>query len=90
MHNLVRIFQYIKVQGLLGIILCLAMLSAGGLTGCADLKPWVKPYERDKLADPIMNASRHGYASAYMDHVYQARESSRGGEGGKGGGCGCN
>lgn len=60
------------------------------LGGCADIKPWVKPYERDNLADPIMSLSRHGYADAYMHHVYQAREGSRGAEGGTGGGCGCN
>lgn len=58
--------------------------------GCSDVKPWVKPYERDKLADPVMSLSRHGQADAYMHHVYQSRESARGSEGGSGGGCGCN
>lgn len=60
------------------------------LTGCSEIKPWVKPYERDNLADPVMSLSRHGKADAYMHHVYQARESARGAEGGSGGGCGCN
>lgn len=59
-------------------------------TGCSSVKPWVKPYERDNLADPVMSLSRHGTADAYMHHVYQARESARGAEGGSGGGCGCN
>lgn len=59
------------------------------VSGCG-VKPWVKPYERDNLADPIMSLSRHGTADSYMHHVYQARESSRGSEGGSGGGCGCN
>ena len=59
-------------------------------SGCSDIKPWVKPYERDKLADPVMSLSRHGKADSYMHHVYQSRESSRGSEGGSGGGCGCN
>ncbi|MBL1273977.1 MAG: DUF4266 domain-containing protein [Oceanospirillales bacterium] len=58
--------------------------------GCSSVKPWVKPYERDRLADPIMSQSRHGKADSYMNHVYQARESARGAEGGSGGGCGCN
>ena len=58
-------------------------------TGCS-IQPWVKPYERDKLADPVMSLSRHGKADVYMHHVYQARESARGAEGGSGGGCGCN
>ncbi|WP_083329134.1 DUF4266 domain-containing protein [Marinobacter salinus] len=59
-------------------------------TGCSSVKPWVKPYERDKLADPVMSLSRHGKADVYMHHVYQSRESARGSEGGSGGGCGCN
>ena len=59
-------------------------------SGCSDIKPWVKPYERAKLADPVMSLSRHGKASSYMHHVYQSRESTRGSEGGSGGGCGCN
>ena len=72
------------------IVLVLAVAALIGLGGCADLKPWVKPYERDNLADPIMSLSRHGYADTYIHHVYQAREGARGAEGGTGGGCGCN
>ncbi|WP_144393150.1 DUF4266 domain-containing protein [Pleionea sediminis] len=60
-----------------------------GLTSCA-IEPWVKPYERDNLADPIMSFSRDGIAVNYMHHVFQAREAARGAEGGSGGGCGCN
>ncbi|WP_150912999.1 DUF4266 domain-containing protein [Marinobacter halotolerans] len=67
-----------------------AALMLLGTAGCSDIKPWVKPYERDKLADPVMSLSRHGNADSYMHHVYQSRESSRGSEGGSGGGCGCN
>ena len=59
------------------------------LTGCG-LKPWVKPYERANLADPIMTFGRDPVASAYINHVYEAREGARGAEGGGGGGCGCN
>lgn len=59
------------------------------LSGC-NIEPWVKPYERDRLADPIMNFSRDPVSSSYLHHVYQAREGARGAEGGQGGGCGCN
>lgn len=59
------------------------------ISGCA-VEPWVKPYERQNLADPIMSFSRDGVSSSYMHHVYQAREGARGAEGGSGGGCGCN
>ncbi len=61
-----------------------------GISACSEIKPWVKPYERSNLADPIMSLDRHGAAGSYIHHVYQARESARGAEGGSGGGCGCN
>lgn len=66
------------------------LVATVAVSGCSSVKPWVKPYERDNLADPIMSLSRHGTADSYMHHVYQARESARGAEGGSGGGCGCN
>lgn len=58
--------------------------------GCADIEPWVKPYERDRLADPIMSWDRDPVSSSYLDHVYEAREGARGASGSSGGGCGCN
>lgn len=59
------------------------------LSGCS-VKPWVKPYERAKLADPIMSFSRDPVSSAYSRHVYEAREGARGADISAGGGCGCN
>lgn len=61
-----------------------------GLSGCETPKPWVKPYQRHYLADPIMELDQHPLDSSYMHHVFQAREAARGAEGGAGGGCGCN
>ena len=61
------------------------------LQGCSGvIQPWVKPYERDRLADPIMLWDRDATSSAFLDHVYESREGSRGGTGAAGGGCGCN
>lgn len=60
------------------------------LGGCSGIEPWVKPYERSNLADPIMSFARDPVADGYMSHVYQVREGARGAEGGHGGGCGCN
>ena len=73
---------------LIAMVLIGPVLSAG----CSSLaiEPWVSPYERNNLADPIMSFNRAPVATAYMDHVYQAREGARGAEGGSGGGCGCN
>lgn len=59
------------------------------LTGCA-IEPWVKPYERDRLADPIMSFDRNPVSAAYINHVREAREGARGASGSSGGGCGCN
>jgi hypothetical protein len=69
-------------------LLALAALLA--LTGCGNVEPWVKPYERQNFADLIMAADRDPVSVAYIDHVYEAREGARGALGGHGGGCGCN
>jgi hypothetical protein len=60
------------------------------LAGCSGVEPWVKPYERDRLADPIMSLNRDPVSSAYLAHVFEAREGARGAVGSAGGGCGCN
>jgi hypothetical protein len=60
------------------------------LGACGSIEPWVKPYERDRLADPIMFLDADPVSSSYIYHVYEAREGARGGEGTAGGGCGCN
>lgn len=68
------------------------LISLLTLSGCASLEiePWVKPYERQNLADPIMAFSRSSVSDNYLHHVHQAREGARGAEGSAGGGCGCN
>jgi hypothetical protein len=60
------------------------------LAGCSPIQPWVKPYEREHLADNIMSFDRIPVATAYMDHVFEVRNASRGATGAVGGGCGCN
>ena len=66
-----------------------AWLGAAGLSGCA-VEPWVKPYERERLADPIMKFSRDALAEKHHEHIYDVREGARGATGVQGGGCGCN
>jgi hypothetical protein len=60
-----------------------------GLQACAPLQPWVKPYEREHLADPIMSLDPDPVSSSYMDHVFEVREGAKGATGAGGGGCGC-
>jgi len=61
-----------------------------GLTACSSIQPWVKPYEREHFADPIMSFNPDPVSSVYMDHVFETREGAHGATGGVGGGCGCN
>ncbi|HEY7890528.1 MAG TPA: DUF4266 domain-containing protein [Steroidobacteraceae bacterium] len=60
------------------------------LSACSPIQPWVKPYEREHLADPIMALDRNPVSSTYLDHVLETREGARGATGAVGGGCGCN
>jgi hypothetical protein len=77
-----------KISRIARVLLPLALL--GALSACGSIEPWVKPYERDRLADPIMAFDSNPVSSSYIQHVYEAREGARGGEGAAGGGCGCN
>ena len=68
------------------------LVALAGLGGCSStsFEPWVKPYERQNFADPIMSSNRDPVSTAYINHVYEAREGARGALGSHGGGCGCN
>jgi hypothetical protein len=68
------------------ILIATTLLAAG----CSNVEPWVKPYERQNLADPLMAADRNPVATSYLNHVFEAREGARGALGSHGGGCGCN
>lgn len=74
-----------KIIRCLGITVLLALM-----TSACSVEPWVKPYERDHIADPIMSFDRDPVSSSYIHHVYEAREGARGATGSAGGGCGCN
>ena len=69
---------------------CAIAVVAVAFTGCGNIEPWVKPYERQQIADPIMSFNANPVSRAYLDHVFEAREGARGGLGSAGGGCGCN
>jgi hypothetical protein len=75
------------MKRLLALASCLMCLM---LTACGSIEPWVKPFERENLADPIMAFDRNPVSTSYIDHVFESREGSRGATGGAGGGCGCN
>lgn len=68
----------------------LGLAAAGSLGACAMPEPWVKPYERERLADPVMKFQRDALSAKHLEHVHEVREGARGGTGVQGGGCGCN
>ena len=80
----------VRVRPILAMILAAGVLAS--TAGCAfrPIEPWVKPYERERLADPVMKASLNELPGRQQDHVYVVREGSRGATGVQGGGCGCN
>ncbi|KAA3614827.1 MAG: DUF4266 domain-containing protein [Calditrichaeota bacterium] len=49
----------------------------------------VKPWEKEKLADPIMEPQSQFAKQKLDDKFFTSREGSMGGSGGIGGGCGC-
>ncbi len=74
---------------------CLVVGAALLLGACSSFKvptlePWVKPYERERLADPIMKFSRSSLPEKNAEHIRDVREGARGATGVQGGGCGCN
>jgi hypothetical protein len=73
-----------RLAPLMSTLCCLLLLA-----GCAS-EPWVKPYERANLADPIMSFNRNPVSASYLHHVYDSREGARGAGIATGGGCGCN
>ena len=71
-------------------IAVIATAVLASVSACSPIEPWVKPYEREHLADPIMALDRNPISSTYLDHVFETREGARGATGAVGGGCGCN
>ncbi|MFN0159348.1 MAG: DUF4266 domain-containing protein [Bacteroidota bacterium] len=69
-----------------GISLVVTAVLAGiAFTGCAS----VKSFEREKLADPIMERQDQFAKQSLEQKFFSTREGSIGGANGIGGGCGC-
>ncbi|WP_086929686.1 DUF4266 domain-containing protein [Agarilytica rhodophyticola] len=78
--------QRLAIKKVVIILLSIAMSACSSLS----ISPWVKPYERDNLADAIMSFDRNPIDSSFMTHGFGNREAAIGAEGSGGGGCGCN
>lgn len=88
-HTLMLSFKGALLTSVIALSGCASSFDSNALAGFK-LEPWVKPYERSRLADPIMARGRNPIAAAYAKHVLESREGARGADGGAGGGCGCN
>jgi len=66
--------------------LLVACVLGGSFAGCATTQPW----EREYLAEPVMEPDPDPDRALLADHVRTVREGAIGGFGGGGGGCGCN
>lgn len=73
-----------KLRSALG--LCGIALACVAFGGCGQ----VKPYQRGTLAHPAMRSDSRPEESKARQHMVGARETSQGGTGEAGGGCGCN
>ena len=73
------------MKSTMGIAAIFAAICALVLGGCAN----VKPYEREKLADPIMNLDNGLGKQTLEQKLFSTREAGTGGGAGVGGGCGC-
>ena len=72
-------------------LLSSAILASAFFTGCANPSlVRVKPWERATLTEYSMRPDRDPLQTALAEHIYFSRETSTGGRGVGGSGCGCN
>lgn len=69
-------------------IIPIMLLSMLVLNGCSSLG--IEPWERDLLAQKKMQLDPYPLDTYLDEHIYYSKESSSGGKGVGGGGCGCN
>ena len=67
--------------------LLVSALLAASAAGCASVP--VKPWQRERLVDPIVSFRAEAREDARKLRTFEAREGSTGGIGGAGGGCAC-
>ena len=69
----------------------LAIAATAMFSGCANADlVRVKPWDRATLAGYMMRADRDPLHTAMLEHIFFSRETTTGGRGVGGSGCGCN
>lgn len=74
----------LKSSLLLGVLLVFTMLK----TGCSYEN--VRPWERGRLANPVMVRDANPAQAILEQHTYSSKETTAGGYSAGAGGCGCN
>lgn len=73
------------------LLLSLLAGAAAVFSGCANPNlVRVKPWERATLTGYVMRPDRDPLSNAMAEHIFFSRETSTGGRGVGGSGCGCN
>ena len=73
------------------VLIFVAVATTALFSGCANSNlARVKPWERATLAGYAMRPDRDPLQSAMAEHIYFSRETTTGGRGVGGSGCGCN
>ena len=77
-------YKHLHRLALLGLVL--------SCTACSNMQlvQTVQPWEKGKLAKKEMTFDHDKLESKFAEHTYSSKESSFGGSGVGGGGCGCN
>ena len=68
----------------------LALFTVACLAAGCGVKPWVKPYDRERLDDPVMRTPAEKLSDRHFERVRNVREGARGAAAGQGGSCVCN
>ena len=85
-----RIKKFILILFIISFASVQGACSSFRLPKIPKIEPWVAPYEREYLADPIMSFNKDPLSNKYRQHVFNTREGARGAGYAHGGGCGCN
>ncbi len=79
-----------SISKLPSMTLLLALASVLMCSACSSMIQPVQAWEKAKLAKKEMTFDGDALENKYAEHIYTSKESSFGGNGVGGGGCGCN
>jgi len=85
-----KLTKVLPALSIISILVSVSACSSFSLPSLSNIEPWVAPYEREHLADPIMSFNKDPLSNKYRQHVFNTREGARGAGYAHGGGCGCN